>query len=114
MTSEPSHSGHILMICTVGGTPEPLVKSLLHWRPDRIVFIPSEQTQSQLNTVLQKHAEAAGRPVESAFLAEGLSWRCAATGAARAGTTPFPAGFLGAGKADVERLLAHPGAAQDL
>jgi CRISPR-associated protein (TIGR02710 family) len=54
---------HVLLICTVGGTPEPLVKALLHWRPDRVVFVPSEQTCAQVDAVLRGYAEAAGTPL---------------------------------------------------
>lgn len=63
MTAESSSTRHTLLICTVGGTPEPLVESLLHWRPDRIVFIPSKQTQSQVDAILLKYAEPTGRPL---------------------------------------------------
>lgn len=61
MRSQALKRQHILLICTVGGTPEPLVKSLLHWCPDRVVFIPSEQTRSQVDAILRKYAEDAGR-----------------------------------------------------
>lgn len=63
MRSQALKGQHILLICTVGGTPEPLVKSLLHWCPDRVVFIPSEQTRSQVDAILLKYAEDAGRPL---------------------------------------------------
>jgi CRISPR-associated protein (TIGR02710 family) len=63
MTSQASEGNHILLICTVGGTPEPLVRSLLHWEPARVLFIPSEQTKSQVDAVLRGHAEHAGQPL---------------------------------------------------
>ncbi|MBP8912447.1 MAG: TIGR02710 family CRISPR-associated protein [Phycisphaerae bacterium] len=63
MKSQTSHNQHILLICTVGGTPDPLVRSLLYWQPDRVVFVPSQQTHSQVDTVLLKYAEHAGRPL---------------------------------------------------
>lgn len=33
-----------LLIATVGGSPQPVVTSLLHWRPHRAIFIVSPQT----------------------------------------------------------------------
>jgi CRISPR-associated protein (TIGR02710 family) len=34
-----------LLIATVGGAPDPVIASLLHWRPTRAVFIVSPQTR---------------------------------------------------------------------
>jgi len=53
-------SEQILLICTVGGSPEPLVRTLLHWRPARVIFLPSEQTGSHVDIVLRDYAKAAG------------------------------------------------------
>ncbi len=53
----------VLLICTVGGTPEPLVKALLHWQPQRVLFVPSEQTRAQVDAVLRAFADAAGQPL---------------------------------------------------
>lgn len=52
-----------LLICTVGGSPEPLVKSLLEWRPARVLFVPSAQTRSQIDVVLRAYAEHIGAPL---------------------------------------------------
>jgi len=54
---------HTLLVCTVGGTPDPLVKSLLHWQPARILFVPSAQTRSQVDAVLRGYAEHARQPL---------------------------------------------------
>jgi CRISPR-associated protein (TIGR02710 family) len=54
---------HTLLICTVGGSPEPLIKSLLHWRPARVLFVPSQQTVSHVDAVLRGYAEHAGQPL---------------------------------------------------
>jgi len=54
---------HILLICSVGGTPEPLVKTLLYWRPARVIFLPSEQTRSHVDVALRAYAETAGAPL---------------------------------------------------
>ena len=52
-----------LLVCTVGGTPDPLVTSLLRWQPARILFVPSAQTSSQVDAVLRGYAEHAGQPL---------------------------------------------------
>lgn len=52
-----------LLICTVGGSLEPLVKSLLEWRPERVLFVPSAQTRSQVDAVLRAYAEHVGAPL---------------------------------------------------
>lgn len=52
-----------LLICTVGGSPEPLVKSLLEWQPARVLFVPSAQTRAQVDAVLRAYAEHAGAPL---------------------------------------------------
>jgi CRISPR-associated protein (TIGR02710 family) len=65
VTTESSDTRHTLLICTVGGTPEPLVKSLLHWRPDRVVFIPSPQTRSTVDMTLRQYAQSTDRPLSA-------------------------------------------------
>jgi len=37
-----------LLIVTVGGAPEPIVASLLHWRPVRTVFVVTRQTRDSV------------------------------------------------------------------
>jgi CRISPR-associated protein (TIGR02710 family) len=59
----PQGTQHVLLICSVGGTPEPLVKTLLHWRPARVIFLPSEQTRSHVDVALRAYAETAGAPL---------------------------------------------------
>jgi len=44
------HGASILLICTVGGSPEPLVASIKHWRPVRIRFVHSPQTKADIGT----------------------------------------------------------------
>jgi CRISPR-associated protein (TIGR02710 family) len=41
---------HTLLICTVGGSPEPIVASLKHWRPSRVLFVPSRQSRSEIES----------------------------------------------------------------
>lgn len=43
----------VLLICTVGGSPEPIVASIKHWRPSRIRFVHSPQTKQEvINNIL--------------------------------------------------------------
>lgn len=42
---------HNLLIATVGGAPEPVAKSILHWRPDRILFVPSADTAKGIDDI---------------------------------------------------------------
>lgn len=39
---------HTLLICTVGGSIEPIAASLKHWRPSRVLFVPSSQTKPDI------------------------------------------------------------------
>ena len=39
---------HTLLICTVGGSPEPIVAALKHWRPSRVLFVPSKQSRPEV------------------------------------------------------------------
>src|SRR3990172_6831721 len=41
-------SQETLLICTVGGSPEPVVASIKHWQPGRVLFIPTTQTLAQV------------------------------------------------------------------
>lgn len=54
---------HHLLICTIGGTPDPIVKCLCQWKPTRVLFIPSEQTRTLVDSVLHGFAEAVGWPL---------------------------------------------------
>lgn len=37
-----------LLICTVGGTPEPVVAALKHWQPKRVCFVHTPQTKNDV------------------------------------------------------------------
>lgn len=39
---------YIFLICTVGGSPEPIVATLKRWNPVRIRFIPTKETREQI------------------------------------------------------------------
>lgn len=43
-----SPASSILLICTVGGSPEPIVKALTHWRPIKVWFVPTALTKSSI------------------------------------------------------------------
>jgi CRISPR-associated protein (TIGR02710 family) len=44
------HVSHTLLICSVGGSPEPIVAALKHWRPSRALFVPSRQTRPEIES----------------------------------------------------------------
>lgn len=55
-TKEPEtseHPMHVLLIATVGVTPEPLAASIMHWKPDKVVFMPSRGTRDKIKSVLK-------------------------------------------------------------
>ena len=47
------HTQHVLLIATVGGTAEPLVASIVHWKPAKVVFVPSRGTVDKTKSVLK-------------------------------------------------------------
>lgn len=57
-------AGHVLLICSVGGTPEPIAAAIRHWRPARIMFLCSEQTRASINTALAADATAGGPAIQ--------------------------------------------------
>lgn len=55
-TKEPDTSErpmHVLLIATVGGTAEPLAASVMHWKPAKVVFVPSRGTMDKTKSVLE-------------------------------------------------------------
>ncbi len=54
---------YVLLICSVGGAPEPIVESLLYWKPAAVRFIVSPQTRQQVDVVFRSYAERAGQPL---------------------------------------------------
>jgi len=49
-----------LLICTVGGSPEPVVASLKHWQPVRVRFLHTPQTRNDIETKIVPKAQAEG------------------------------------------------------
>lgn len=52
-----------LLIATVGGTYQPVVQSLLHWRPARVLFLPSTQSRSTVDEAVRDHGARSGQPL---------------------------------------------------
>lgn len=70
-------SSTILLICTVGGSPEPIVKALTHWRPIKVWFVPTAQTK---RCIEHDSVDRTGKTIPSIL------------GAARAAEFPLDAG----------------------
>jgi len=47
------------MILTVGGSPEPLIKSIGHFQPQRVIFIASNESVEQIPAIKAKLQESA-------------------------------------------------------
>jgi len=52
-----SQSNPILFICTVGGSPEPLIASIKQWKPSKVFFLPSKQTAKDVEGIVTKASE---------------------------------------------------------
>lgn len=50
----------MFLICSVGGTAVPVVASLRHWKPAKVLFIVSEMTRPIVDTVLREYADSTG------------------------------------------------------
>ncbi len=51
-----------LLIATIGGSPEPLAASLLHWRPVRSIFVVSPETKEAVNKQISPAVQKGGWP----------------------------------------------------
>jgi CRISPR-associated protein (TIGR02710 family) len=51
---------HTLLVCTVGGSPEPIVATLKRWNPVRIRFIPTKETREQIDCRVIPLAQSEG------------------------------------------------------
>ncbi len=49
-----------LLVCTVGGSPEPVVAALKHWRPARVRFVHTPQTKGDVETKIVPKARTEG------------------------------------------------------
>lgn len=52
---------YTLLICTVGGTPEPVLTTMQHWCPERVLFIPSADTKKTVELVLGEYQTLTGQ-----------------------------------------------------
>lgn len=50
----PKNSKHILLIASVGDSPEPVAASIYHWHPERVLFVPSADTADGIDRVLDE------------------------------------------------------------
>lgn len=65
MTDAPHEAEkNVLLICSVGGTPEPVAAAIRHWRPARVMFLCSDQTRASIDPALDA-ASGAGGPTIS-------------------------------------------------
>jgi CRISPR-associated protein (TIGR02710 family) len=51
VTGFQTFDDHHLLICTVGGSPEPIISAVRHWKPDRVHFITSPQSKGQVQDI---------------------------------------------------------------
>lgn len=58
------------LVATIGGSPDPLIASLSHWRPVQTLFVVSRRTEPIVESVIVPGARARG--VELV----GSSWQC--------------------------------------
>lgn len=59
--AEPS----TLLICTVGGTPEPIVAALKQWRPARVRFVHTPQTKGDVDEKIIPKARKEGLDIDA-------------------------------------------------
>lgn len=45
---QPACDEHRLLIASVGGSPEPIIASIKHWRPDRVLFVVSPESAPEV------------------------------------------------------------------
>lgn len=44
----PDPPTFLMLVCTVGGSPEPIAASMTHWRPSRVLFLASEESVKEI------------------------------------------------------------------
>jgi CRISPR-associated protein (TIGR02710 family) len=59
-----SNNKHTLLVCTVGGSPEPIVATLKRWNPLRIRFVPTRDTREQIDARVVPLAQSEGLPLD--------------------------------------------------
>lgn len=59
---EPIKHSNRMLICSVGGSPAPVAKTLAHWQPVKVWFVPTEQSRK---TIEHDGISWDGKPVPS-------------------------------------------------
>jgi len=67
MTDVQREVPHVLLVATVGGSTEPIVASIRHWNPDRIVFVVSPETRCRVEPILASAAAEGVSVPEGAY-----------------------------------------------
>ena len=57
---------HTLLVCTVGGSPEPIVATLKRWTPLRVWFVPTRETRPQIESAVIPLAGSEGLALDPA------------------------------------------------
>jgi CRISPR-associated protein (TIGR02710 family) len=57
-------SKHTLLVCTVGGSPEPIVATLKRWNPARVRFVPTRETREQIVAEIVPLARSEGLTID--------------------------------------------------
>lgn len=56
----PQNEQPTLLICTVGGSPEPVVASIRYWRPSHAVFVVSPRSKEDVGLIISEASAAPG------------------------------------------------------
>lgn len=57
----PEIPEHVFLICTIGGSTQATVHSLVHWQVDKILFVVSEDTSHLIKKITDDFARQTGR-----------------------------------------------------
>ncbi len=55
---------YTLLVCTVGGSAEPIVATLKRWKPVRIQFVPTNETRDLIETLIIPMAKSEGVSID--------------------------------------------------
>lgn len=56
---------NVLLILTVGGTPRPLAAAIKHWKPKRVLFVPSRDTRQSVESEILPLARKEGLTISA-------------------------------------------------
>jgi CRISPR-associated protein (TIGR02710 family) len=63
MKNNKENDKHRLLVCTLGGSPGPIVASIGYWKPDFIIFIVSPQSKKKIEDVKNNVKEEFNREI---------------------------------------------------